>query len=233
MQARSQVRSAASDWLERSLGCRLECDALLEEALTHRSVGSRNYERLEFLGDAVLSFVVAEMLYREFDGATEGELSRYRASLVSGEALGGIALGLGLGEQLRLGEGELKSGGFRRISILADALEAVIGAVYLELGLPAARSAIERLFAGRVGELPDAAELKDPKTRLQERLQGRGLSTPRYEVVRVSGEPHEQSFTVRCEVPALGLGAEATGTSRRRAEQEAAALVLELIPVKP
>jgi ribonuclease-3 len=208
------------------MGCRLDSDALLEEALTHRSLGSRNYERLEFLGDAVLSFVVAEMLYREFDGATEGELSRYRASLVSGETLGEIALELGLGEQLRLGEGELKSGGYRRISILADTLEALIGAVYLELGLEASRTAIERLVGSRLADLPAASELKDPKTRLQERLQARGLSLPRYEVVAISGDPHDQRFTVRCAVETLGLASEATGTSRRRAEQEAAGRLL-------
>ena len=156
----------ASAWVERHMGCRLADGVLLEEALTHRSLGSRNYERLEFLGDAVLSFVVAEMLYREFDGASEGELSRYRASLVSGETLGEVGLALGLGEHLRLGEGELKSGGFRRASILADALEAVIGAVYLELGMEPARRAVERLLGGRIADLPAASELKDPKTRL-------------------------------------------------------------------
>jgi ribonuclease-3 len=225
-------RSKASAWVERHMGCRLADDALLEEALTHRSLGSRNYERLEFLGDAVLSFVVAEMLYREFDGASEGELSRYRATLVSGETLGEIGLALGLGEHLRLGEGELKSGGFRRASILSDALEAVIGAVYLELGMDPARRAIGRLLGGRLSDLPDAAELKDPKTRLQERLQGRGLGLPRYEVTDVRGEPHCQQFTVRCEVADLGLSSEATGTSRRRAEQDAAGRLLERMTVE-
>jgi len=223
------VESAAIAWVERSTGCRVAGGELLEEALTHRSLGSRNYERLEFLGDAVLSFVVAEMLYREFDGAAEGDLSRYRAALVSGETLGVIALEAGLGEHLRLGEGELKSGGFRRASILADALEAVIGAIYLELGLSAARSAIDRLLGSRLADLPAASELKDPKTRLQERLQARGLDLPRYEVTEVSGDPHEQRFTVRCEVDSLDLLADATGTSRRRAEQEAATRLLELM----
>jgi ribonuclease-3 len=202
---------------------------LLEEALTHRSLGSRNYERLEFLGDAVISFVVAELLYREFDGASEGDLSRYRASLVSGESLGNIALSLGLGEQVRLGEGELKSGGFRRLSILADALEAVIGAVYLQLGLAAARTAIERVIGPGIDGLPDASQLKDPKTRLQEHLQGQGLGLPRYDVVEVRGEPHCQEFTIRCTVEALDLSAEAGGSSRRRAEQEAASRVLKQV----
>ncbi|MBS1200236.1 MAG: ribonuclease [Proteobacteria bacterium] len=216
------------------MGCRPGGDSLLEEALTHRSLGSRNYERLEFLGDAVLSFVVAERLYREFDGASEGELSRYRASLVSGETLGEIALALGLGDHLRLGEGELKSGGFRRASILADALEALIGAVYLEFGMEPARRAVELLLGERLLDLPAAAELKDPKTRLQERLQGRGLGLPRYEVTGVRGDPHQQEFTVRCEVGDLGLSAEATGTSRRRAEQEAASrLLARLAALRP
>lgn len=224
------VTSAAA-WVERHMGCRLADPGLLDEALTHRSLGSRNYERLEFLGDAVLSFVVAEMVYRNFDGAAEGELSRYRSTLVSGETLGEVALALGLGEHLRLGEGELKSGGFRRASILADALEAVFGAIYLELGLPAARDAIERLLGGRLAELPAASELKDPKTRLQERLQAQGHSLPRYEVVDVRGEPHCQQFTVRCEIDAPGLVAEATGSSRRRAEQDAASQLLERMGV--
>lgn len=219
---------AAAEWLERALGCRLPDGALLEEALTHRSFSSRNNERLEYLGDAVLSFVVAGMLYREFPDATEGELSRFRSSLVSGESLGAIALEIGLGDQLRLGEGELKSGGFRRASILADGLEAVIGAVYLGAGLDAARAAVERLLGPRLPLLPSAAALKDPKTRLQERLQGRGLALPRYEILEVSGEPHDQRFRVRCSADDLGLAAEATGTSRRRAEQEAAERLLAL-----
>lgn len=214
-------------WAENALGVRLGSQALLEDALTHRSHGSRNNERLEYLGDAVLNFVVAELLYREFDGATEGELSRYRASLVSGETLGEVALEVGLGDQLRLGEGELKSGGYRRTSILADALEAVIGALFLDRGLDAARGAVVRLLGPRLQRLPAAAELKDPKTRLQERLQAQGLELPIYDVVEVTGEPHDQEFQVSCEVGGLGLRAVARGSSRRRAEQEAAARVLE------
>ncbi len=214
-------------WAEAALGSRLGSEALLEDALTHRSHGSRNNERLEYLGDAVLNFVVAELLYREFDGASEGELSRYRASLVSGETLGEVAAAIGLGEHLRLGEGELKSGGYRRTSILADALEALIGALFLDRGLDEARSAVQRLLGPRLRRLPTAAALKDPKTRLQERMQGKGLDLPRYEVVAVSGEPHDQEFEVSCELSGLGLRALARGSSRRRAEQEAAALVLQ------
>lgn len=218
---------SATAWVRRTLGCRVGNEALLAEALTHRSAQGDNNERLEYLGDAVLSFIVAEMLFHAHRSATEGELSRYRASLVSGETLGAIALDLGLGEHIRLGEGELKSGGFRRASILADALEAVIGAVYLDLGIDAARDAVKRLLADRLLALPSAAELKDPKTRLQERLQGRGIPLPAYEVAEVSGEPHAQRFVVRCRVESLDLMAEAEGTSRRRAEQEAASRVLE------
>lgn len=219
----------ASEWAEARLRYAFRDAGLLETALTHRSAGRRNYERLEFVGDAVLSFVVAEMLYREFPEADEGELSRRRAALVSGGTLAEVATGLGLGAQLRLGGGELKSGGYRRSSILADALEALFGAVYLDGGIAAARSLIEGLFAGRVDALPALADLKDPKTRLQEQLQARGLPLPAYAVDEVSGEPHEQNFVATCGVPALGLHTRGEGSSRRRAEQEAAARLLELL----
>jgi len=217
----------AAGWLADRLGIRFTDPGLLGRALTHRSFGAANNERLEYLGDAVLSFVVAEMLFHRFPDASEGELSRYRASLVSGDALAPIAASLGLGEQLRLGEGEMKSGGQRRATILADALEAVFGAIYLDQGLGAARSVAERLFQDALAVLPTAAELKDPKTRLQEWLQGRGHALPAYTVLEVSGEPHEQRFRVRCDVPGLALTAVADGSSRRRAEQEAAQRILE------
>jgi len=218
---------AAAGWLQERLGCDFSDPALLERALTHRSHGPDNNERLEYLGDAVLSFVVAEMLFRKFPSAAEGELSRYRASLVSGDALGAIAAGIGLGAQLRLGDGEMKSGGHRRATILADALEALFGAIYLDRGLDAARGAALRIFSDALAALPAAAALKDPKTRLQEWLQGRGLPLPAYTVLEVTGEPHDQRFRVRCEVGDLGLSAEADGISRRRAEQEAAQRILE------
>jgi ribonuclease-3 len=202
---------------------------LLETALTHRSVGRRNYERLEFVGDAVLNFVIAELLYRECPAADEGELSRRRAALVSGSTLAEVAAQLGLGTQLRLGGGELKSGGFRRSSILADALEALFGAVYLDGGIEAARTVIESLFSGRLETQPAVPDLKDPKTRLQEQLQARGLPLPAYAVEEVSGEPHEQSFVASCEVASLGLRARGAGSSRRRAEQEAAERLLGML----
>jgi ribonuclease III len=214
-------------WAAARLGHRFSDPSVLSAALTHRSAGRTNYERLEFLGDAVLTLVVTEMLFREFAGADEGALSRYRATLVSGLMLAELATGLGLGEQLRLGGGELKSGGYRRGSILADALEGVIGATYLDGGLEAARRVIEQLYAGRMQRLPGAQDLKDPKTRLQEELQRRGLALPAYAVEGVSGEPHEQHFAVTCEVTALGIQTRGEGSSRRRAEQEAAQRLLE------
>ena len=217
----------AAAWLSERLGVELSDAGLLGRALTHRSHGASNNERLEYLGDAVLNFVVAEMLYRAFPEATEGELSRFRASLVSGEALAAMAADLGIGERLLLGEGEMKSGGQRRATILADALEAVLGAIYVDQGLAAARRVAERLFQSQIAALPSAAELKDPKTRLQEWLQGHGHPLPAYTVLEVSGEPHEQRFRVRCDVPGLALAAVAEGSSRRRAEQEAAQRILE------
>jgi len=218
---------SASEWAEARLGHAFRDPALLDAALTHRSASKHNYERLEFLGDAVLNFAVAVLLFREYPDADEGDLSRYRSALVSGSSLAALAAGLGLGEQLRLGGGELKSGGFRRSSILADALEALFGAVYLDGGIAAASAVIESLFAGRLGELPEARELKDPKTRLQEHLQARGLRLPVYAVDEVSGEPHEPWFVASCEVAELELRARGEGSSRRRAEQEAAQRLLQ------
>lgn len=217
----------AGRWLKERLGCTLRDGGMLRRALTHRSYGADNNERLEYLGDAVLSFVVAEMLYRNFPDATEGELSRYRASLVSGEALAQVAADAGVGERLLLGDGEMKSGGQRRGTILADALEALIGAIFLDQGLDAARAVAERLFREPLCALPAASELKDAKTRLQELLQGRGFALPTYTVLDVSGEAHDQRFRVRCDVGELLLSAVADGSSRRRAEQEAALRVLE------
>jgi len=219
----------AGEWARARLGYEFRDTALLEAALTHRSAGRRNYERLEFVGDAVLNFAVAALLYRECPDADEGELSRYRAALVSGSSLAEVAAGLGLGEQLRLGGGEMKSGGHRRSSILADALEALFGAVYVDGGTGEAVAVIESLLAGRLGALPQAQDLKDPKTRLQERLQAQGLPLPDYELASVSGEPHEQWFVARCRVAALELEARGEGSSRRRAEQEAAQKVLECL----
>lgn len=219
----------AREWLRDKFGYECRDPALLESALTHRSAGGSNNERLEFLGDAVLNCVVAKLVFHEFPAANEGDLSRFRASLVSGEALAVIAAEIDLGSQLRLGSGELKSGGFRRKSILADGLEALFGAVYLDGGFDAAAGVVERLLVPRLGRLPSADELKDPKTRLQESLQARGLPLPSYSVESISGEAHNQVFEVRCSVSSLGLKVSASGPSRRRAEQAAAQLVLNAI----
>ncbi|HVS77596.1 MAG TPA: ribonuclease III [Steroidobacteraceae bacterium] len=213
-------------WVRAELGYEPRDAALFRAALTHRSAPGPNNERLEFLGDAVLNLVVAHHLYAAFPDASEGDLSRLRARVVSGEPLAGVAASLELGEALRLGSGELKTGGFRRQSILADALEAVCGALYLDGGLAAAEALIERLFGPLIAALPAPHELKDAKTRLQENLQSRGLSLPRYRVERVEGEAHAQTFHVTCEVPALRLSAQGRGSSRRRAEQEAAERIL-------
>ncbi|MFL6616984.1 MAG: ribonuclease III [Povalibacter sp.] len=217
-------------WLRDALGYECRDTVLLESALTHRSAGGAHNERLEFLGDAILNCVVAAMVFREFANANEGDLSRFRASLVSGEALAVIAAEIDLGHQVRLGSGELKSGGFRRKSILADALEALLGAIYLDGGFDAVSGVIERLFIPRLEGLPSAAELKDPKTRLQEAVQAKGLPLPAYVVDSVTGEAHSQMFQVSCSVEALGLKATGAGPSRRRAEQVAAQEILMRLP---
>ncbi|MFO7275655.1 MAG: ribonuclease III [Pseudomonadota bacterium] len=216
-------------WVRSTLGYEPRDVGLFAAALTHRSASGENNERLEFLGDAVLNLVIAEHLYRTFPDASEGDLSRLRARIVSREPLAEVAATLGIGDVLQLGSGELKTGGFRRQSILADAFEALCGAVFLDGGLDAARRMIHSLFEGRIANLPAPAALKDPKTRLQEHLQARGLALPLYRVDSIEGEPHAQTFSVTCEVPALGRCAQGRGSSRRRAEQEAAARVLQEI----
>jgi ribonuclease-3 len=216
-------------WVRDRLGYEVRDVALFSAALTHRSAARPHNERLEFLGDAVLNLSIAEHLFRGNPQADEGDLSRLRAWLVSSPPLAQAAAQIGLGEVLRLGSGELKTGGFRRESILADALEALFGAIYLDAGLAEAQRVIFALFEQRLANLPDTDELKDSKTRLQEHLQSRGLPLPAYEVVRTEGEIHAQTFWVRCEVNTLGREATGQGLSRRRAEQEAAALVLREI----
>ncbi len=203
---------------------------LLNTALTHRSVGSRNNERLEFLGDSVLSFVISTELYRRFPDADEGSLSRLRASLVKGETLARIARELELGDYLNLGSGELKSGGYRRESILADALEAIFGAVYLDSGIERVWMLILHLYGGLIeSKTSSAGSLKDPKTRLQELLQARRRPLPIYSVVSMEGEAHAQTFVVRCDVEGLADPSVGSGASRRRAEQAAAEQALKLL----
>jgi ribonuclease III len=219
-----------SAWVERTFGHVFTTPALCHAAVTHRSAGADHNERLEFLGDSILNCAVARMLFDAHPLADEGALSRLRASLVSGDTLAQIAGDLGLGEYLRLGQGELKSGGFRRASILADALEAILGAIFLDSGFDAAAAAVARILGPKMSDLPAADALKDPKTRLQEVLQARGLALPTYTLTAVGGDPHAQSFTVTCDVPVFGVAAVGEGASRRRAEQLAAAKVIDLLP---
>ncbi|MDN3518560.1 ribonuclease III [Aquisalimonas lutea] len=221
-----------SDSLEplcRMLDYRFNDPALLEEAVTHRSVSDRNNERLEFLGDSVLNFVIADELFRRQPRDSEGGLSRLRASLVNRETLASIARQLDLGRHLRLGSGERKSGGRRRDSILSDALEGVLGAVYLDGGFARCHALIVRLFAERLEHLPDASELKDPKTRLQEYLQSARLSLPTYEVLEIAGKAHDQTFRVECRVPEVDTVTVGEAGSRRRAEQRGAEAMLRTL----
>jgi ribonuclease-3 len=200
---------------------------LLEQAFTHRSVGKNHNERLEFLGDAVLGMVVAELLYQKFPKQPEGKLTRMRSSLVKGDTLAKIATECGFGEYLKLGSGEMKSGGHRRSSTLADVVESIIGAVYLEAGLEAAKQLILKLFADRIEKLDPNVQIKDSKTQLQEYLQSRQLPLPEYEVVNIQGKDHAQTFEVSCKTQPLDQVLTGVGRSRRHAEQSAAKQTLE------
>jgi ribonuclease-3 len=224
---------AMNAWLAGLLGRPARQLPLYRSALTHRSADADNNERLEFLGDAVLGVVMAAELFRRFPDADEGDLSRLRARLVSSAPLAQIGSAINIGAVLRLGSGELRSGGFRRESTLADATEALFGALYLEDGLEGARALILRLYAAQLDGLRVEAGLKDAKTRLQELLQGRGEPLPNYVLDSAAGEPHDQVFSVRCQARLhaedLLLEARGTGSSRRRAEQVAAEAVLDQI----
>ena len=210
------------DVLERALGHRFSNPRLLEQALTHRSHSAPHNERLEFLGDSILNFVVAAELFARFPALEEGRLTRMRASLVREESLHRAALEIGLGDHLRLGKGALKSGDFRRASVLADALEAVFGAVFLDAGFAAAQDMIVRLLAPALAVLDPKAVSKDSKTRLQEWLQGHRHALPQYAVVATHGAGHNQTFEVECLIDELEIRTVGTGASRRAAEQDAA-----------
>jgi len=210
-----------------SLGHVFRRPELLRQALTHRSFGADHNERLEFIGDSILNCAIALALYRRFPQLPEGELSRIRANLVNKDMLYRLARTLDLGGAIRLGEGELKSGGASRPSILADALEAMFGAIFLDGGFDAVDAAISRLYAGEIAGIDPTGLAKDPKTRLQEWLQGRKLAVPEYEVAAVRGESHLQTFDVVCRIPALDIVATGSGPSRRAAEQAAAAAAYE------
>ncbi len=218
---------SAEKHLARKLNYEFSNPALLRQALTHRSVGARNNERLEFLGDGALNFVIASEIYRLRPEYREGQLSRLRANLVRGVTLAEIAREIGLGDYLSLGSGELKAGGFNRDSILADALEAVVGAVYIDSDYNGMAAVVCHLFASRLSDLPHDEPLKDPKTRLQEYLQARKLPLPVYDLINTAGQDHARTFTVAASIDELGLKVSADGSSRRRAEQAAAENALQ------
>lgn len=220
------------DRLERQLGHIFSRRDLLRQALTHRSHGTAHNERLEFLGDSILNCVVAGLLFEHFADLREGELSRLRAGLVRQETLFDIARKLSLGDFLNLGDGEMKSGGFRRPSILADALEALFGAIFLDAGFERAREVIANLYQPLLADIDPLQANKDPKTALQELLQGRHLPLPQYSLQVTRGEAHEQEFQVECRIPDLDIRALGRGTSRRAAEQEAALQAYQLIAAK-
>ena len=201
---------------------------LLQQALTHRSLSRKNNnERLEFLGDSSLNLVISNHIYRRFGDADEGDLSRIRASLVKQSTLATIARGIDLGDYIHLGGGELKSGGFRRASILSDALEALIGAIYLDSDFAETEAVVMRLFEPALQNIGEAAELKDPKTRLQEYLQAQQRPLPTYRVEKTSGKSHSQVFTVSCRIQQPALQSSGSGSSRKKAEQQAAQRVLD------
>jgi ribonuclease-3 len=217
------------DRLETALGYQFVRPELLRQALTHRSYGSPHNERLEFLGDSVLNCVMATVLFERFATLREGDLSRQRANLVKQDTLAGIAHDLALGDFLKLGEGELKSGGFRRPSILADGLEAIFGAIYLEAGFAEARRTIEKLYEPLLAEVNPKLSGKDAKTELQELLQARKLPLPQYNLRATRGEAHAQEFEVECVVPSLSICVQGVGGSRRHAEQAAARIAIERV----
>jgi ribonuclease-3 len=221
--------TARARWAEAELRYAFKDPSLLDLALTHRSASKSNNERLEYLGDSFLNFAIARRLFDLRPGDTEGDLSRARAALVKEPTLAAIGQRLQVDAHLTLGPGELRSGGAQRAAILADAVEALIGAVLLDGGPAAAEAVVDLVFAAEFVSLPDAAALKDPKTRLQEWLQGRGLPLPSYAVRYVQGRDHEQTFVVECEVTEKNAQTTGRGPSRRRAEQDAAEAMLAVL----
>lgn len=221
------VQTHALASLTRQLNYQFSDEALLHEALTHRSAASLNNERLEFLGDGILNFVIAARLFELYPHVREGDLSRLRASLVNRDSLAEVARALNLGNYIRLGPGEMKSGGYRRASILADTVESILGAVYCDGGFERCRELILGLFAQRLEQQPDLQDLKDAKTQLQELLQSRRIALPEYNVTGVSGKSHDQEFTVECRIDTLDCTTLGTGRSRRKAEQIAAQRAIE------
>jgi len=215
--------------LKKILPVSLQNTASFKQALTHRSANGKHNERMEFLGDSILGVIITEALYRQMPDASEGYLSRLRASLVNEGTLADIAVEISLGDQLHLGSGELKSGGFRRKSILSDALEAVIASVFLKQGMDEAKKFVLLLFEKRLQKLPTEDQLKDPKSRLQELLQSRGYSIPQYKLLSTAGHAHRQLFTTECFINGLNVRTQGISTSRRKAEQKAALFAFEKI----
>jgi len=215
------------DALQKRLGYQFKDPALVERALTHRSFGAQHNERLEFLGDAVLSLAVSSLLYERFEGSDEGDLTRIRAHLVREDSLHKLALAIGLPEVLRMSEGEARGGGAQRPSILADATEALIGAAFVDGGYPVAHEVVRTLLSEQINTTASESWGKDPKTALQEWLQARRLPVPGYRITATRGQAHAQTFAVECAVPALGLTKSGEGRSRRAAEQDAAKSMLE------
>ena len=213
-------------WISKTLNYEFHDSLLLDRALTHRSSSSINNERLEYLGDAVLGFVIADILFSERNSANEGELSRLRSALVNKNTLALIAKRIHIEDYLNLGAGEKKSGGFRRASILADTLEAIFGAIYLDGGFDSIKTVIKNVFSEIILDLPDVNELKDPKTRLQEFLLKKNNELPVYKTRKIEGKEHKRIFHVVCTIETLNMFAEGSGSSRRDAEQEAAAEIL-------
>ena len=216
--------------LSKKFGYQFRQPQLLQRALTHRSYAPEHNERMEFLGDSILGCVIAKYLYSRYPQLSEGELSRLRSNLVREETLATLAQQLDLGDHLRLGEGELKSGGFRRPSILADALEALFGAVLLDSGFSEAEQAVLNLYVPYLEKVDVQTRGKDAKTLLQEYLQGKRIPLPIYTIIAMQGEAHEQSFQVECAIPSLKISARGTGTSRRNAEQQAAQAAYQQLP---
>lgn len=230
--AQSKVIANPVDDLVKKLDYSFDNIDLLNEALTHRSFARKNNERLEFLGDGILNFVIADELFKQYPNVQEGDLSRLRANLVNKESLAEIANHLNLGDVIQLGSGELKSGGFRRPSILADAVESIFGAVYRDGGFVPCRDLIIRLYAYRLSSPADPQRLKDPKTRLQELLQSRRLSLPEYHVSKITGKAHAQVFHVTCSIEKMKITVNGEGRSRRKAEQLAAEKAISVVEKK-
>ncbi|MBC8952516.1 MULTISPECIES: ribonuclease III [Xenorhabdus] len=226
------MNSIITNRLQRKLGYNFTQHDLLLQALTHRSASSKHNERLEFLGDSILSFVIANALYHRFPRVDEGDMSRMRATLVRGNTLAELAREFELGECLRLGPGELKSGGHRRESILADSIEALIGAIFLDSDIQTIEKIILSWYEARLNEISPGDKQKDPKTRLQEYLQGRHLPLPTYLVVQVRGEAHDQEFTIHCQVSGFEQPVRGVGSSRRKAEQAAAEQALKQLELE-